>query len=74
MSGATEHDRLGSDTYKRLNVGLLVFNLISLLTMPAELGFFRRTTKERIYLFYYGSLCASLWSDHGLYRMATRIG
>lgn len=40
LVGANEHDRLGSDTYKRLNVGLLGFSVLGLLAIPGEAGFF----------------------------------
>ena len=39
LAGAAEHGRLGSDTYKRLNVGLLVFSLLGIAAIPGEAGF-----------------------------------
>ena len=39
LRGATEHDRLQSDTYKRLNIGLLGFSLMSLPAIPGEASF-----------------------------------
>jgi hypothetical protein len=36
LSDATDHDRLGSSTYKRLNLGLVAFNLSSLATIPGQ--------------------------------------
>lgn len=39
LAGATSHDRLGSDTYKRLNVGLLGSSLLSLVAIPGEAAF-----------------------------------
>jgi hypothetical protein len=39
LKGATEHDRLSSDTYKRLNIGLLGFCLLQLPAIPGEAGF-----------------------------------
>ena len=39
LKGATEHDRLQSDTYKRLNIGLLGFSLMSLPAIPGEASF-----------------------------------
>lgn len=41
LTDATEHDRLGSDTYKRVNIGLMGFNLINILNMSGELELFR---------------------------------
>lgn len=40
LAGANDKDRLASDTYTRLNVGLLSFFLIGILFAPAEAGFF----------------------------------
>ena len=45
LSDATDHGRLGSNTYKRLNLGLVAFNLISLLTIPAQLRQLRRLAR-----------------------------
>jgi hypothetical protein len=39
LAGATSHDRLGSDTYKRLNFGLLGSSLLSLVAIPGEAAF-----------------------------------
>jgi hypothetical protein len=39
LAGATSHDRLGSDTYKRLNVGLFGSSLLSLIAIPGEAAF-----------------------------------
>jgi hypothetical protein len=39
LQTATQHDRLNSDTYKRLNVGLLGFSVMSLAAIPGEAGF-----------------------------------
>lgn len=39
LQGATSHDRLTSDTYKRLNVGLLGFCGMGLVAVPAEAAF-----------------------------------
>ncbi|GKY96145.1 hypothetical protein MPSEU_000574500 [Mayamaea pseudoterrestris] len=39
LQGATNHDRLKSVTYKRLNIGLLGFSLMSLAAVPGEAGF-----------------------------------
>ena len=41
LTDATEHDRLGSDTYKRVNLGLMGFNLINLLNISCEFELFR---------------------------------
>jgi hypothetical protein len=41
LSDATEQDRLGSDTYKRINLGLMGFTLISLLNMSGDFELFR---------------------------------
>jgi hypothetical protein len=38
LAGACSHGRLRSDTYKRINLGLLGFSLISILAVPAEAG------------------------------------
>jgi len=40
LAGANEKDRLSSDTYTRLNVGLLGFSALGILFAPAEAGFF----------------------------------
>lgn len=42
LAGANKHDRLTSDTYTRLNLGLLGFNSLGILFVPAEAGFFKR--------------------------------
>lgn len=39
LQGANENDRLGSDTYKRLNLGLLGFGVLGLAAVPGEAGF-----------------------------------
>lgn len=39
LAHATEQNRLSSDTYKRLNVGLLGFFLVGLLAIPGEAAF-----------------------------------
>ena len=39
LGGATDQNRLGSDTYKRLNLGLLGFSTLGLLVVPGEAGF-----------------------------------
>jgi hypothetical protein len=39
LKGAAKHNRLNSDTYKRLSVGLLGFTLLSLFALPGEAGF-----------------------------------
>jgi len=39
LRDAASHDRLSSDTYKRLNVGLFFFCFISLLSIPGEAAF-----------------------------------
>jgi len=39
LQGAASHDRLTSDTYKRLNVGLLGFCGLGLVAVPAEAAF-----------------------------------
>lgn len=39
LQGATIHDRLNSATYKRLNVGLVLFAIISLFSLPGEASF-----------------------------------
>ena len=39
LQGAASHNRLSSETYQRLNVGLLGFSLLSLTAVPAEAGF-----------------------------------
>lgn len=39
LNGANKHDRLSSDTYKRLNVGLLGFFLFGLSAVPGEAAF-----------------------------------
>lgn len=39
LAGATSHDHLGSDTYKRLNVGLFGSSLLSLVAIPGEVAF-----------------------------------
>jgi hypothetical protein len=33
LSDAAKHDRLGSDTYKRLNLGLVAFNVINMMSL-----------------------------------------
>ena len=38
LEEATTHDRLGSDTYKCLNIGLLAFCTFGLFALPAEIG------------------------------------
>jgi len=40
LAGANDKDRLSSDTYTRLNVGLLGFTALGILFVPAEAGFF----------------------------------
>ena len=40
LKGATVHDRLGSDTYKRLNVGMVLFALLGGFVFPGEASFF----------------------------------
>ena len=42
LAGANDHDRLTSDTYKRLNVGLLGFCLIGSFALPGEASFLPR--------------------------------
>lgn len=49
LSVATTHDRLASDTYKRLNIGLMGYNLLSLFTIPGEVGLFLGTAKAYVY-------------------------
>ena len=39
LQRATNHNRLGSDTYKRLNIGLLGFSAVSLTAIPGEAAF-----------------------------------
>ena len=39
LAGANDHDRLGSDTYKRLNIGLLGFATFGLFALPGEAAF-----------------------------------
>jgi len=39
LQGAAQHNRLNSDTYKRLNLGLLSFSLLGLVAVPGEAGF-----------------------------------
>lgn len=39
LSKATGKDRLGSETYKRLNVGLLGFSILGLFAIPGEAAF-----------------------------------
>jgi len=39
LAGANEHGRLGSDTYKRLNIGLLGFCVLGLFALPGEAAF-----------------------------------
>jgi hypothetical protein len=39
LAGANDHDRLGSDTYKRLNIGLLGFATLGLFALPGEAAF-----------------------------------
>ena len=39
LQGANDHDRLSSDTYQRLNVGLLAFCVLGLLAIPGESAF-----------------------------------
>lgn len=52
LSRATENDRLASETYKRLNVGLMGYNALSLLTLPGEVGLFLGTAKAYIYMLF----------------------
>ena len=42
LASANENDRMSSDTYLRLNLGLLGFSAIGILFFPAEAGFFFR--------------------------------
>jgi len=44
LAGANDHDRLGSDTYTRLNIGLLGFCALGIMFVPAEAGFFFKAT------------------------------
>jgi hypothetical protein len=39
LKGANDHDRLSSDTYKRLSLGLLGFHLVGLTAIPGEAAF-----------------------------------
>jgi hypothetical protein len=39
LRGANYHDRLSSDTYKRLSLGLLGFHLVGLTAIPGEAAF-----------------------------------
>lgn len=39
LAGATSHDRLGSDTYKHLNLGLFGSSLLSIVAIPGEAAF-----------------------------------
>lgn len=39
LKGAVDHDRLNSDTYKRLSVGLLGFCLLGMAAVPGEAAF-----------------------------------
>ena len=39
LAGATNRNRLDSDTYKRLNMGLFGFSLVSLVAIPGEAAF-----------------------------------
>lgn len=39
LAQAAMHDRLNSDTYKRLNVGLLAFSTLGLVAVPGEAAF-----------------------------------
>lgn len=39
LKGANDHNRLSSDTYKRLNLGLLGFSAIGLFSIPGEAAF-----------------------------------
>jgi hypothetical protein len=40
LAGANEHDQLTSDTYKRLNLGVLGFSVLGLAGVPGEAAFF----------------------------------
>jgi hypothetical protein len=50
LSRATENNRLTSETYKRLNVGLMGYNILSLFTIPGEVGLFLGTAKAYVYM------------------------
>ena len=50
LSDATDHGRLGSNTYKRLNLGLVAFNLISVLTMLVQMRPFRRIARGTAFI------------------------
>ncbi|GAX20906.1 hypothetical protein FisN_1Lh440 [Fistulifera solaris] len=39
LEGAYDNNRLGSDTYKRLNLGLFAFMVLGLFAIPGEAGF-----------------------------------
>ncbi|KAI2512336.1 hypothetical protein MHU86_1998 [Fragilaria crotonensis] len=59
LSDATDHDRLGSNTYKRLNLGLVAFNLISLATLPGQVLLSRNLSRGTAYVSMY-ALCQTL--------------
>ena len=59
LSDATDHDRLGSNTYKRLNLGLVAFNLISLATLPGQVLLSRNLARGTAYVSM-SALCQTL--------------
>lgn len=54
LACANEHNRLGSDTYKRLNIGLFGFSMIGLASIPGEAGFCRSAGAAMIFSSFMG--------------------
>jgi hypothetical protein len=48
LSGANEDDRLSSDTFKRLNLGVLGFSILGMACVPGEAAFFATATPAMV--------------------------